>query len=157
MAPKIMLLAALLAVGTGVAAQPVCTAPVRPELAGWSQRSPVTAATLVPGKAVDAALLKSTDVRYPVAPQKSGTAATYGGVFGFTVTAPGTYRVALDQGAWIDVLAGGKPVTATAHGHGPDCSGVRKMVDFPLTAGPHVLQIAANATPAIAVMIVRLP
>nr|WP_179220809.1 hypothetical protein [Sphingomonas laterariae] len=44
-----------------------------------------------------------------------------------------------------------------ATAHGPACSGVRKMVDFRLKAGRHVLQIAGSASPAIALMVTRLP
>ena len=83
--------------------------------------------------------------------------ASHGGLVGFSVTEAGTYRVALGSGAWIDVVRGGKAAASTAHGHGPACSGVRKTVDFPLTPGRYILQIAGNGTPSIAVMVTRLP
>lgn len=176
MQPKTLLLAVLLSgFGTGAAAQPVpdaatpaCAAPAAlpAGMGGWVERAAITAAgsaqtlpeaVLTPGKAVNAALLKTADVTYPLPPQKPGGAATYGGLFGFTVTAPGIYRVALDTAAWIDVVTDAKPVIASAHGHGPACSDIGKMVDFPLAAGPHSLQIAGAAKAAIAVMVTRLP
>lgn len=175
MASKTLLLAVLLtaisATTTTMAqepATPACTTPVTPpaELSGWSLRSPLAAAaslaglasaTIAPGAAIDATLQPTPAMQYPMRPEKPGGSVSYGGLFGFTVPKAGTYRIALDSGAWLDVLADGKPVASSAHGHGPDCSGIRKMVDFPLAAGPHVLQIAANGKPSLVVLVTRLP
>lgn len=174
MASKTWLLATLVSAlvpTTGTRAQdvrPACAAPAAlpPELAGWSERSSLmaaasaaglTSATLMPGAAVDTVLQPTPTIQYPVRPEKPGGAVSHGGVFAFTIAKPGTYRVALDSAAWIDVLADGKPVTSSAHGHGPQCSDIRKMVDFPLRAGPHVLQIAGAGKPALAVLVTRLP
>jgi hypothetical protein len=137
-----------------------------PELAAWSSRRPVaaagnaselSAAALGPGIAVDATLRSTSEIRYVRQPEKPGGSVSYGGLFRFTVEQAGTYRVALGSGAWIDVLKGGKTVTSTAHGHGPDCSGIRKMVDFPLEPGRYTLQIAANGAPTLPLLIARLP
>ncbi|MCE7797179.1 homogentisate 1,2-dioxygenase [Sphingobium sufflavum] len=137
-----------------------------PELSGWSNRSLAPAAkdraglgraVLTVGQAVDATLRRTADVRYLLRPEKPGGSVSYGGLFTFTVKQPGLYRVALGSGAWIDLLRDGKAVASTAHGHGPECSGVRKMVDFPLTPGRHVLQLAANGAESLPVMIARLP
>jgi hypothetical protein len=46
----------------------------------------------------------------------------------------------------------GAGVISSAHGHGPDCTGIRKMVDFALTPGRYTVQISANAAPQITVM-----
>lgn len=135
-------------------------------LAGWAKRSPLPAAKtlsgsararLVPGEAVDAALIATPMVDYATRPEKPGGSVSYGGLFSFTIKEDGMYRVALGSGAWIDIIADGKPVTSSAHGHGPDCSGIRKMVDFPLAPGDYVLQIAANGSPALPLMLARLP
>lgn len=143
----------------------VTPAPVPPALAGWASRQPVVAAraasglgaaTLGIGSAADATLTATGEVRYVVRPEKPGGPVSYGGLFAFTVDEPGVYRVALGSGAWIDVLRGKSAVASTAHGHGPDCSGVRKMVDFPLAPGRYTLQIAASAEPAVSLMIARL-
>lgn len=137
-----------------------------PELAGWSSRRPIVAAggasglraaTLEVGSAADATLKSTADIRYVTRPEKPGGSVSYGGLFGFTVAQAGTYRVALGSGAWIDVVRNRKAVTSTAHGHGPDCTGIRKMVDFPLTPGRYTLQIAANGEPTLPLMIGRLP
>ncbi len=159
---------------TGAAAQspgiapPACATPAAPPsgLEGWTARVPLAAATnvarldaatLTAGKAVDANLARTPDVRYVTRPEKPGGSVSHGGLFAFDVAEAGTYRVALGAGAWIDVLDGRKAVVSTGHGHGPDCTGIRKMVDFPLQPGRYVLQIAGNGSPTLPVMVARLP
>jgi hypothetical protein len=145
---------------------PAAPARLPPELAGWASRSPINAAstpgkiasaTVTPGKGVDATLTQTASIQYAVRPEKPGGSVSYGGLFGFTVKEAGTYRVALGSAAWIDVLKGKKAVVSSAHGHGPDCSGIRKMVDFPLTPGRYTLQIAANGSASLPFLVTRLP
>lgn len=140
-------------------------APLPPELAPWPSRIPaqaardkngLTRATLVIGQPVDATLVSTPDVRYVARPEKPGGSVSYGGLFAFTVGEAGNYRVALGSAAWVDVLTGERPVTSSAHGHGPQCSGIRKMVDFPLRPGRYVLQISANGEPGLPLMVIRL-
>ncbi|WCT73977.1 homogentisate 1,2-dioxygenase [Sphingomonas naphthae] len=137
-------------------------APLPPELSGWATRSAITAATtpaglkaatLTLGKGADATLGQTSGVTYVVRPEKPGGSVSYGGLFAFTVAKAGTYRVALGSGAWIDVLKGKTASVSTAHGHGPDCTGVRKMVDFALTPGKYVLQVAANGSATLPLMV----
>lgn len=55
-----------------------------------------------------------------------------------TIGKPGRYGIALDQRGWIDVVpgaAGSKPLESAAHGHGPQCSTIRKIVRFDLKPG----------------------
>lgn len=136
------------------------------DLAAWTSKAPLAAATkaaglaaatLVPGKAVAATLSHTAEVSYVTQPEKPGGTVSYGGLLAFDVSQAGTYRVALGAGPWIDVLKDGQPVTSTAHGHGPACSSVRKMVDFPLTPGRYVIQISADAEPTLGILVARLP
>ena len=136
------------------------------ELAPWTARAPLTTATkpadlsaavLMPGKAVTARLSHTAQVAYLSQPEKPGGTVSYGGLLALDVVQAGTYRVALGAGPWIDVLKDGQPVTSTAHGHGPACSSVRKMVDFPLTPGRYVIQVSADADPTLAILVARLP
>lgn len=150
------------------APRPDCSATtpaLPPELSGWSSSVPLSAAAssdaavrapLSLGQAVQLRLMPTTAVRYAVPPEKPGTPTSHGGLASFTVVKAGTYRVALGAGAWIDVVRDEKALTSTAHGHGPACSGVRKMVDFKLTPGSYLLQVAGNADPVIPVMIAAL-
>lgn len=135
-------------------------------LAGWPRRSPLAAAadrsglgaaTLVPGQAVDGRLRPTGEVRYELRPEKPGGSVSFGGLYAFTVSEGGAYRIALGGPAWIDVVRRGKGVVSTAHGHGPACSGIRKMVDFTLSPGRYVLQISANGAAELPLMLVRLP
>lgn len=150
------------------AAQPACTAPVAPtgELAPWTTPSPLQAAgseagiasaSLPIGRAARLALLPTPDVRYPLRPEKPGGSVSHGGLVRIDVQEAGTYRVALDSAAWIDLVRDEQAVRSTAHGHGPHCTGIRKMVDYPLTPGPYILQISANGQPQMTVLLARLP
>src|SRR5690606_5716868 len=102
-------------------------------------------------------LLQTPQVRYPLRPEKPGGSVSYGGLAQITVRKAGTYWIALGSATWVDVAARGRSVTSIAHERGPDCTGIRKMVDFPLTPDRHALQIAANGTPDVTVLVARLP
>jgi hypothetical protein len=146
--------------------QAACTAQVAPsgELAAWTAPTPLAAAgdahrlpMLAVGQAADVTLLPTPQVHYPSRPEKPGGSVSHGGLIGIDVAQAGTYRVALSSGAWIDLVRQGKATTSVAHGHGPTCTGVHKMVDFPLTPGRYTLQLGANGAPQMRVLVVRLP
>jgi hypothetical protein len=167
------IIAAMLLMATsGATAQPAapnCPAeavPLPAELAGWPARTPLTAAadaagtqaaTLAIGKAVDLALRPASDMRYARTPEKPTAGNSHAGMVSFTVDRAGTYRVALGTAAWIDVVRDGTAIMSIGHGHGPACSGIRKLVDFPLTPGRYVLQITGNATAETSALVVRQP
>lgn len=137
------------------------------ELSGWDQRGslaagrdPGTAAKLETGAAIDAVLHPTPEVRYALRPEKPGGSVSFGGLYAFNIPETGRYRVALGSAAWIDVIKAGdttKGLTSIAHGHGPDCSGIRKMVDFALEPGDYLVQISANADAKLPLLVTRLP
>jgi hypothetical protein len=134
------------------------------ELAPWQRPMPITTASeanraplLAVGQAADAALLPTPQLHYPASPEKPGGQDSFGGLIAVDIAQPGTYRVALGSSAWIDLVRDGKAVTSTAHGHGPPCSGVRKIVDFPLTPGRYTLALAANPGNQTRVLVAHLP
>jgi hypothetical protein len=151
------------------AAQPQCGAtPVAPpvELAGWSVAQPIKAATSVeasgsaqfmPGKAADLALAPTLEVKYAIRPEHPGGSVSSGGIAAIQIERAGTYRVAIDSGAWLDLIANGKSLESVGHGRGPACTGIRKMVDFKLEPGRYLLQIAGNGTPRIRVLVTPTP
>jgi hypothetical protein len=51
----------------------------------------------------------------------------------------GLGKAALAPGAapWVDLFQGKTPVASVAHNHGPPCTGLGKMVDFPLQPGDY--------------------
>ena len=149
-------------------AAPSCPAPVAAtgELASWTTPRPLQAgarsaqtsgSVLTVGQAVRLTLLRTPQVRYPVRPEKPGGSVSYGGLIRLDVEQAGTYRVALGSAAWIDLVRDGKALTSSAHGRGPDCTGIRKIVDFELTPGRYTVQIAANGEPETTVLVARLP
>jgi hypothetical protein len=145
----------------------VCNAIVPPpaELAGWSKRTHIAAAAsaealgppLTPGKGADVTLLPTRQVKYPVQPAHPGGSGSSGGLLGFTVAKAGTYRVAAGSAAWIEVVRDGKALASVAHSPGPACTGVRKVVDYALTPGAYVLELAGNASPDLSVLVTLLP
>lgn len=150
------------------AASPVCTAQAElpAALTGWAAPGNMNAAAsakgiatakLTPGKAETLKLLPTPKVAYPLRPEKPGGSVSYGGLAGFTVAEEGIWRVALSSGAWVDVVKNGAASPSVAHGRGPDCSGIRKMVDYRLTPGTYTLQVAANGSDALTFMVAHLP
>jgi hypothetical protein len=67
----------------------------------------------------------------------------------------GTYRIALSDGAWVDVTAGTRTLDAISHSHGPACSGIHKIVDFRLQRGRYALHLSGMKAPSVRVMIVQ--
>jgi hypothetical protein len=67
----------------------------------------------------------------------------------------GTYGVAIDQGAWIDMAHDGTVLHSVNHGHGPACSTIRKIVDFALEPGRYTLTLSRTEAPAIRLLVVR--
>lgn len=145
-----------------------CTAPadLPASLASWpaavpmkaaADRNGLDAARLTPGQAVQLMLLQTSKVAFPLQPKKPGGTASYGGLMQFAVKEEGVWRVALGSGAWIDVVKDGKALPSIAHGHGPACSGIRKMVDFSLSPGTYILQVAASGTETLTVMAAHQP
>ena len=143
---------------------PATVAPLPAGLEGWARDQPIAAgttaagATALPlGTSVRATLLPTPQVIYAIQPEKPGDRASSGGVFAFFVTTRGRYQVALGSGAWVDVLSAGTPIPSAAHGHGPDCSGIRKIVKFELNPGRYLLQVAGSGSATLTVMVARAP
>lgn len=109
------------------------------------------------GRGATATLLPMAQVSYAVRPEKPGVPSSNGGLFAFTTPTAGRYRIALGTAVWIDVVKDGAIVASVDHGHGPDCSGVRKTVDFDLKPGRHILEVTSATSRTLQLMIVRVP
>lgn len=143
-----------------LAASPSCPTPA-PLSAPWTawnkaiSANASAAATAAPaiavGQSLDAILRPAADLRYAAAPAK-GAGEGYGGLFTLVLPRPAKVGVALSGPAWIDVVSGEKAATSIEHGHGPDCSGIRKIVWFDLPAGRQLVQIAGAKETSIRVM-----
>lgn len=168
----IALILLTIAAGTASAAEemstakPACSANVAPsgELAPWTRPVPIKAGgeaakapLLSAGKAASVTLLPTPDVHYALRPEKPGGSVSYGGLLTLDVAQAATYRIALDTAAWIDVVGkDGVALRSIAHGHGPDCTGIRKMVDYVVPAGRYTVQVSANGAPQITVLAVPM-
>lgn len=164
-----VVLASLVALGSPAVAQqsePQCPAqaePVSAALSGWgagialaSGADAAAAAVLVPGKRYDLHLMPMAAVTYPTRLAKEDVPG-FGGIAAVSVSDPGTYRVALGSAPWVDVVRDGTALESIAHGHGPACSGIHKVVDFTLTPGRYFVTISGNETADVPIMIARLP
>lgn len=149
------LFAVLLLQAAPAAAAPVCTAPVAPPagLEAWSVAPGMTADAIAPGKNVALTLDPIDKVTFALAPDRKPAPNTFGGVYHVTVATAGTYRVALQNGAWIDLVRDGKSLTSVAHMEGPPCSGIRKIVDFTLQPGTYTLQLSGAKTAQMRILI----
>ena len=67
-----------------------------------------------------------------------------------------SYRVALGGKAWIDVVRGGAAVASVAHGHGPACTGVTKMVEFILAPGTYTVQLSGSEADSLALLVAKV-
>lgn len=135
-------------------------------LAGWQKKGNLTSATQA--SALDTAALPlaqgmivslhpTREVAYVTQPEKPGGSVAHGGMVAISINQAGRYQVSLGSGAWIDMVKDGAFITSAAHAPGPKCSTIRKTVIFPLEPGRYVLQISANADPALPVMVTLVP
>jgi hypothetical protein len=141
-------------------AQPACSAPPAAGGTNVALTSAAASPELEPARlALDQAATVTLhpvgEVRFVTAPEKRGNASSFGGMLAVDVREAGTYQVGLSTGAWIDVLKDGAAVASTAHDHGAECSGLRKMVSFALTPGRHVIQLSGNRDETIRVTVSR--
>ena len=128
------------------------------DLAAASSAAEAAKGKVALGRAARLQLIAQEDVAFIAAPGKAGDAAGFAGLAQFEAPAAGNYRVGLTAPAWIDVIgAAGAPLASVAHGHGPQCSGIAKMVDFTLERGLYTLQIAASRQSEITVVVTSLP
>lgn len=93
-------------------------------------------------------------LRYGVAPERKPDVHKFGGMIPIEVKKAGRLIVALDAGAWIDLVRDGTVLKSVAHGHGPACSGIRKMVEFDVMPGRYQLQIVNAPSASIHAMAV---
>jgi hypothetical protein len=148
-----MILAALLLVQAAAAA-PVCPAvpPRLPaELAGWrTSATDLAAMKAVTVPTMNPATVRLADVPPPKEPGRMALST-------FRVKTAGTYGVALGSKGWIDLYRVGDrtPLTAVKHGHGPACSGIRKIVRFTLTPGEYRVVVGGLEGATAKLMLVR--
>ncbi|SCW91996.1 hypothetical protein SAMN02927924_04104 [Sphingobium faniae] len=140
--------------------KPACEAPARlaEPWTSWTQSGSAIAGgdsfnapRLSLGKPVTATLRPTPYVHYAATPGK-GAGQGQGGLFTLSLKTPARVGIALSDAAWVDVVNERTAVPSVEHGHGPDCSGIRKIVWFDLKEGAHLIQIAGAPGQEIRVM-----
>ena len=87
-------------------------------------------------------------VNFAAAPgKKVPTPGAYAGVATFRIATPGSYRVAIDEPFWIDVVSHGMLVAAKDFQSQHGCSSPHKIVEFDLTGGQTFVLQLSNAIP----------
>ncbi|NIJ07963.1 hypothetical protein FHS31_001573 [Sphingomonas vulcanisoli] len=133
---------------------PACTAPVIvPGFEGWGKGAPTPQLKL--GATSSLVLAPAEAVKFSPPLNRAPQPGQRGGVYGITLDKPGSYRFALSEGAWLDVINGkGERMPSAAHMHGPACSGIAKIVDYQLDGGVYVVQFSGTMAPKIQVMLI---
>lgn len=129
----------------------------RPATAVTAGATAVSAARIETGVAIDATLLPS--IEPALAPEQARKPANaHAGLFRVKIPTAGDWRVALGNGAWIDLIGpDGKAVKSSAHGHMAPCTSLKKAVEFPLAAGDYLIQITGNPGASLKLMVSAKP
>lgn len=118
-------------------------------LSGWT----APGAALAVGKAMTVPAGEAAKLAGVPAGAKPGGAA----LVRFSVNRSGRYGIALDQAGWTDVVpgaSGGTALKSVAHGHGPQCSTIRKIVRFDLRPGNYRVYLTGLQKPSARLMLV---
>lgn len=126
-------------------------------LSAWTDRGTPAGERLAVGKAATLALRPMAEAGLTVKPGRVPEAGTYGGAIPVSIEKAGNYQIALGARAWVDIVKNGKAVTSVAHGHGPACSSIRKIVTFPLKAGLQRIEISGATDESIALLLIPAP
>jgi hypothetical protein len=104
-------------------------------------------------------LLPQEAVSFAAAPGKKAPApGVYGGVATIRVATPGSYRVAVDEPFWIDVVSHGLLVAAKDFQGQHGCNAPHKIVEFDLTGDQtFVLQLSSAIPQSVRLTITRSP
>lgn len=151
-----LLLAAMPASPALAAETPACptTAQLPAEWAAWATPGPAPADSILsPDKAYTITLAPVAEVNLTGFDGKELPEGSRGAVFELFVPRDGTYRVTVADPMWIDLIGPDGVVESSAHGHGPDCSGLGKIVDFPVKRGTYRLELSAAEVSDSAVMV----
>ena len=107
----------------------------------------------------DLSLSPEEGVKFVVPPGKKPLPdGAFAGLVHFRVSTTGAYRVALDQGLWIDVVSHQASIEATGFTGAHDCTAPRKIVQYNLPAGEDLmLQISGAKKNHVRVAVTPAP
>ena len=124
-----------------------------------SGRALADAPVVTPDRLYELELRAQPEVSFTAPPSRTWPKeATYAGLARLTVDTAGIYRFALDQPAWVDVVAGGAELPSRDAQGRVGCSAPYKIVEFALPAAkPLVIEFSASVTPSIRISVSRSP
>lgn len=100
------------------------------------------------GKLYVLKLVPQTSVQFAANPGKTSDAPdAHAGLVQFSVAKPGDYRVTIDGGFWIDVVAGTDLIKSNTFKGRPDCKLYHKSVEFTLSESKMLILQLSGAEP----------
>jgi hypothetical protein len=122
-------------------------------------REPAAAPMLTPERLLQLQLTPQDQVVMLLASGKMAPlAGAFAGLARLQPLAPGSYRVSMDQAAWVDVIADGHLLGPADFQGRPGCAAPHKIVQYLLPAAHElVLQFSAAATRELRVTITHVP
>ena len=148
-----------------LAAEPRCAtvsdSNLPPAFSTWGQPARAVAAGATAAAAARIELDVPAEIRLlpaitpAIAPGRSRPVDNaHAGLLVVRIPGAGKWRVGLSGSAWIDVIGtDGKPVASAGHGHMAPCTTLKKVVEFDLQAGDHLIQISGNPGPALKLLV----
>jgi len=103
-------------------------------------------------------LVPEDHVAFAVAPErKRAASAADAGLARLHIAAAGTYRVALSDRFWIDIVQGGKVISSSGFTGSHGCNAPHKVVAYTLAAGDYVLQISGLSAADVEISLTAAP
>ena len=101
------------------------------------------------------ALVPFADAKLPTPPEHAPKSPdTFAGFFQAPAPKqPGSYKITLSAGGWIDVAQSGDAVKSTAFSSALGCEGIRKSVKFDLAAAPFTVELSGVKADSIKLVI----
>jgi hypothetical protein len=125
--------------------------------AGTTGTNRAAAPLLDPDRLYELQLNLLAQVQFAAPPGKSkGGNGPYAGLALIRVPKAGLWRIALDQPAWIDVVADGQPIASNDYQGRAGCHAPHKIVQFQLSASqPLIIQLSGTPELQVRLTITR--
>lgn len=145
--------AALLLAPVGALAQEAsCPSAVTLGVKADSATSPGAARPMITGRPVAASLHIVDRIFFAVPPRERPIARTYGGTFAVEIAEAGTWRIAVDAEAAIDLVQGGRILAPVAESTAKsDC--FLRQARFHLKPGRYLLQLSSSRLPVLSLLV----
>ena len=119
----------------------------------------MSAPSVVPDRLYKLRFTPQDQVAFAISPAKKMAGATVlGGLASLKLSAPGSYRIAVDLPVWVDVVSQHALLPAKDYQGQHECSAPHKIVEFELTGvEPYLLQFSGAAHDDLLVTITASP